>query len=293
MGTLAALPTGIKPALPWTGTFTRDKFSDEAALIDREWARVVSLPLYVPAEKIARYNTVMTAARGLLNRVGDSRHPAALAMTTLIQKIDASLKMAGATTATKTVTPTVKPVVTNGKIPYAVSKCTAKAPATPYRADGGKWVCSADMSGPMANKWRWVWELNNRVVYDPFSSITSGPTVSVPPGGQLPPGAIVVTGPVLTDPKLKPADPQCFAAPCPQYVWSTSAKKWVEGSATVTTTTAAIPPPVPGLPPSGEVFPGVPTDGGFSIAGFDLGKFLKPPYLYVLIGVGAWMLLKK
>jgi hypothetical protein len=103
---------------------------------------------------------------------------------------------------------------------------------------------------------------------------------------------------LLTDPKLKPADPQCFTAPCPRYVWSESARQWVLGTQSATLPAGPVVSP---LPPGTTSFPVVtdsgvtmqPAGGGFDLASFDFGKFLKPPYLYILIGVGAWMFLKK
>lgn len=246
--------TLIKPALPWTATFAPDAYTNEAALIDREWSRVMALPLQSTADKVARYNTVATSARSLMARVGDSRHPASIAMTTLLQSINVSL---AAIKATQVVIPTTTAVVkpaTNGATKPLAPGC----PSTPgggvitLRA-GESWKCAvATIDGKQI--YRWI-RVNSAGVstYDPLSAVLAKPTVAQPPT-TVKVGASVTPVTTVPGPVVSPVPPGTTAYP-------------VVTDSGVT------------MQPTG--------------AGFDFGMLLRPPWLYVVIGGAALMLFKK
>jgi hypothetical protein len=151
--------TLIKPALPWTATFKPDAYTNEAALVDREWSRVLALPLMSVADKTARYNTVAVSARSLLARVGDSRHPAAIAMTTLLQSINASLAAIGSTRVVIPTTAVVKPTVTQPPTNGATKPLAPGCPSTPGGGvitlkAGESWKCAvATIDGKQMYRW--------------------------------------------------------------------------------------------------------------------------------------------
>lgn len=240
--------------LPGTAVFGPDEYTTQAAAIEREWNRVSALVIFRPEDKIAAYNTVWNMANALRSKL-DTRHPAFPLMTNLQQRINETLRVLGMTTKTVT-TAAVKPPV----------------PSLPPPSNGG--TVKPSIPPPV---------IGTKPIPD---TTTAG----------LPPGSIEIAGTGGYKSWRAPNGDiydqvACLAAPCyPQKRQAVTAV--VKPSVTPVTVIA---PPVPAQPPPIDTLPVVDTTTTTTpiTEGFDFGKLLKPPLLYVVIGAAALLLLGK
>lgn len=284
---------GTKPGetLPGAGVFTPDQYTTQAAAIEREWSRVIAMQLFRPEDKIERYNTVWNMANALRSKL-DSRHPAFQEMTNLQQRINETLRVLGMTTKSVVVQPPVPSLPAPGVKPLTAN--------VPTYADWYRSEQASNKSRFMGLSESQIMALYKRL-YPSGVVVNGGPVIGTKPLPDETAAPGVPAGSILIGKQANGL--RYWRAPNGDMYDEVSgaagflAVKRYEGLPTVpgggVTPVVVIPPAVPGLPPlDSGVTPLTPETVPLT-AGFDFGKLLKPPLLYVVIGAAALLLLGK
>lgn len=227
--------------------------------LQRALGALTSKVIFDPKEKIRRLMTIREQANGLLQGTPAS-HPYHEPIRQFVQRLTDQINTQSALTR-KTGT---------GSVTTGTGTKTVTQPLVPNLPPPGATVTPVTEplvpSLPPPN--------GGNVIKPPVANLP--PPTTYPGGG----GVVVPYVTPYTDPTKKPQSPQCITAPCPDYVWSQTAGRWIltygasaAGGGAGTTT---------GSTPGGGNGNGNGNGAEVVQAGFDFGQLLKPPMVYYL-----------